>query len=294
MKNYLPISLCVLCVSMPSFAKMCTDFDDNQNLIEYECGTSLESAIKAQEKARQEAKQLEQKRIVEEKKVKQETERAEKARIEAEEKAKRVEQERLKAEEERLRAEEKAKRDAESAKWWAEKKQQWHTFWQPYTIFIAFGNEGGNFAAMKANGANGTDAENHPTGLNVQIGILEGKQDSNWKYGLRLESTNITGKLENLNLQLERQEYYADVIAQYNILYGLNLYGGLGVGYAKLDKQYSVPQYYTENEGLFATKMFIGLEYDIIKYFGVFAELSHRFIQNYGGMGFVVGGKVIF
>ena len=287
MKNYLPTSLCVLCVSMPSFAEMCTDFDDNQNLIEYECGTSLESAIKAQEKA----KQLEQKRIAKEEKVKQETERAEKARIEAEEKAK---QETERAEKARIEAEEKAKRDAESAKWWAEKKQQWHNFWQPYTLFVAFGNEGGNFAVMEANGTNGTDAENHPTGLNVQIGILEGKQDSKWKYGLRLESTNITGKLENLNMQLERQEYYADVVAQYNILYGLNLYGGLGVGYANIDKQYSVPQYYTENEGLFATKMFIGLEYDIIKYFGVFAELSHRFIQNYGGMGFVVGGKIIF
>ena len=101
-------------------AAICKDFDDDMNLVEYECGTSLAAAIKAnkakiekqklqaeiERKAQAEAEKLEQERLAAER-------AAEKARKEAEKKAQaeaeKLEQERLAAE----RAAEKARKEAE-------------------------------------------------------------------------------------------------------------------------------------------------------------------------------------
>ena len=100
-------------------AAICKDFDDDMNLVEYECGTSLAAAIKAnkakiekqklqaeiERKAQAEAEKLEQERLAAER-------AAEKARKEAEKKAQaeaeKLEQERLAAE----RAAEKARKEA--------------------------------------------------------------------------------------------------------------------------------------------------------------------------------------
>ena len=101
-------------------AAICKDFDDDMNLVEYECGTSLAAAIKAnkakiekqklqaeiERKAQAEAEKLEQERLAAER-------AAEKARKEAEKKAQaeaeKLEKERLAAE----RAAEKARKEAE-------------------------------------------------------------------------------------------------------------------------------------------------------------------------------------
>ena len=101
-------------------AAICKDFDDDMNLVEYECGTSLAAAIKAnkakiekqklqaeiERKAQAEAEKLEQERLAAER-------AAEKARKEAEKKAQaeaeKLEKERLAAE----RAAEKARRKGE-------------------------------------------------------------------------------------------------------------------------------------------------------------------------------------
>ena len=104
-------------------AAICKDFDDDMNLVEYECGTSLDAAIKAnkakiekqklqaeiERKAQAEAEKLEKERLAAER-------AAEKARKEAEKKvqaeAEKLEKERLAAE----RAAEKARKEAERKK----------------------------------------------------------------------------------------------------------------------------------------------------------------------------------
>lgn len=114
-------------------AAICKDFDDDMNLVEYECGTSLSAAIKAnkekveqqklqkeaERKAKEKAEKLQREKEIAErvaKKQKKEAERAtEKAKKEAErkakEKAEKLQREKAIAE----RSAEKAKKEAERA-----------------------------------------------------------------------------------------------------------------------------------------------------------------------------------
>jgi hypothetical protein len=52
MKNMAILGLCSLAI-LPNIAnaKMCQDFDDDFNIVEYECGTSLQDAIKEKQKS---------------------------------------------------------------------------------------------------------------------------------------------------------------------------------------------------------------------------------------------------
>lgn len=93
----------------PGYSEICTDFDDEFNVIEYECGTSLKEAIKAQ-------KQAEAAKQAAEEKAKKDAERAEQLKAEqaaAAEKARRAAE---RAEQERKEAAEKARKEAERAK----------------------------------------------------------------------------------------------------------------------------------------------------------------------------------
>ena len=317
MKRCLVIFLCLLPFSGPSFAEMCTDFDDNQNLIEYECGTSLEDVLEskaksdaarraAEESAKKEAELLEQKRIAEEnakkeaERVKQEKkkaeEKAEQERIRAEEQAKReaekAERERIRAEEranrkaerERIRAEERANRKAEREK----RRENWYNFWKTHNIFISIAHESSSIYVDDAN-------PNAPTrGLNLQLGFVWQPKDSGWEFGARLDTSEINSSLNDINLHVTGREYYAAAFAGYNIWADLDLYGGLGLGHVNIKKEYQEDPKHTDNQGLFSTKAFIGAEYDILKYLGVFAELSARITSESSDFGFVVGGKIIF
>lgn len=302
MKRCLVIFLCLLLFSGPSFAEMCTDFDDNQNLIEYECGTSLEDVLEskaksdaarraAEENAKKEAELLEQKRIAEEnakkeaERIKQEKkkaeEKAEQERIRAEERAKR---EAEKAERERIRAEERANRKAEREK----RRENWYNFWKTHNIFISIGHESSSIYVDDAN-------PNAPTrGLNLQLGFVWQPKDSGWEFGARLDTSEINSSLNDINLHVTGREYYAAAFAGYNIWADLDLYGGLGLGHLNIKKEYQEDPKHTDNQGLFSTKAFIGAEYDILKYLGVFAELSTRITSESSDFGFVVGGKIIF
>ena len=310
MKKYLLCSLLLFPFSVSSFAEMCTDFDSNQNLIEYECGTFVDYIEKVKYKEEQEriaqeeaARRAEQERIAKaeaekmaenKKKAEEAAKRAEQEKLKAEEKAK-SEEERAKqrAEQEKLKAEEKAKRDAERAKKRAERKQKWDKFWEQrhMDVFLAVGKESNKFQKMKMDN---DESDVETSGLNLQLGVLFQEKDSNWKYGIRLDTTSVNATMDEMSTRVTGREYYADFMAEYNIWSGLFVYGGAGAGYVSLKKQFNRVPTHTDNEGFFAGKVFVGIEYDIIKYIGVFAENSIRYSNGQGDMGFVVGGKVIF
>lgn len=307
MKKYLLCSLLILPFSVPSFAEMCTDFDSNQNLIEYECGTFVDYIEKAKHKEEQEriAQEEAARRVEQERIAKAEAEKmAENKRKSEAAAAKQAEQERIakekaekRAEQERIKAEEKAKREAEHAKKRAERKQKWNDFWKNqreyklWSVFLSVGKEGSKFQKMKFEN-NEEYVENN--GLNLQLGVLFQEKGSNWKYGIRLDTTSISSTLDEMSIRVTGREYYANLMTEYNIWSELFVYGGAGAGYVSLNKQYNQVPTHKESTGLFAGKVFVGVEYDIIKYVGIFAESFIRYSDGNGDMGYVIGGKVIF
>ncbi len=139
MKRILIFTLCFVSWASVARSEICTDFDDNLNIIEYECGTSLQAAIQAKkaqeankqaiaeekekqakiaaEKAEQQKKEAEQARIAAEKaaehkaleeRIRREVQAAEEQKQKEEERAKREKQ---KAEEQKRKEEERAKRE---------------------------------------------------------------------------------------------------------------------------------------------------------------------------------------
>ena len=138
MKRILIFTLCFVSWASVARSEICTDFDDNLNIIEYECGTSLQAAIqakKAQEANKQAiAEEKEKQAKIAAEKAEQQKKEAEQARIEAEKAAQHkaleerirrevqaAEEQKQKEEEERIQRE---KREAEEQKRKAEEQKR--------------------------------------------------------------------------------------------------------------------------------------------------------------------------
>jgi len=282
----------VFAISTPTLAEICTDFDDDFNVIEFECGSSVKDAIKK----RDAEKQAEQERIRAEEKAKREAEEAEKERIRAEEKAKREAEE---AEKERIRAEEKAKREAEetekervraeeNAKNYIKKhgdkragdlNKYWgRRFFHP---FLALGYQ--SLAHENLPDFNDEDTlVNNPV---FKLGLVHRSQNTNWEYGLQLGTFEYEMQMNdirdsNFEQQYEEdgREYFLDATFGYNVWNRLNLYTGLGLVYRDTTMEYYVSSwpgvydFFTKNNKTILFRFTAGIEYWFLNNFGVYLE----------------------
>lgn len=305
-------------------AEICKDFDNDFNVIEYECGTSLADAIKAKEakqKAEEESKRkarAEAERLQRE--AEAEAERLETERLAAElatQKAKEEAERKVREEEDRVKREQRElerKARAEERKLRREKIINAITF-NNVKIFVDAGaQDTGQDYNLKLVGEQIHTSINLFVSMGFWIDIedyfvfarfgykrIRIEPESKWQlYPSEIYSADparISGSGSNL---------FLDVAAGYKLNKSFDLYAGVGVGFsnvhADVNGHYTIydgiihDYYVSENtNGSFVEeKLFMGINYKAGTHMNVFVEPGLYLIDGSTSPGITAGLRFIF